>query len=369
MRRSRRVQPKALCAWYHRAGSLMKRLRGELLEGKNVRTAAYIAFVLGLAGAIALIAWHGFATVSLAMEALGAGVLLLPLIYAPHYFGAAASWSLNFPEGRRLAFPKVLRTIWIGIAVETLMPLGGLAAEVVKARLLIRSGTRPSDAASLAVVDMTVQVVVLIFWALLGFTALIGSGPNETLFWPITLGAGFLILASMSMFIAQYVGLFGKLARLGGRSERWHDLAQNAHQLDRTIRTIYARPLRVAAACAIRCTTRGLMAVEIWGAAWLMGPPISPSDAVMFIGIISTLRAAAFVVPGGLGVQEVAYSLLGPLVGLEPEIALALSLASRARELMTGVPALLVWQLIEGRSLRRLMDRSPDPLTSELDPA
>jgi putative membrane protein len=337
-----------------------------------VRTAAYIAFVLGLAGAIGLIAWHGFATVSMAMGALGAGVLLLPLIYAPHYFGAAGSWSLNFPEGRRPTFLKVLRAIWVGIAVETLMPLGGLAAEVAKARLLIRAGTRAADAASLAVVDMTVQIVVLIFWAILGFSALIITGPNETLFWPITTGAGFLALAIGTMLYAQYAGLFGKLAHFGGRmvrSERWQGLADNAHQLDRTIRSIYARPWRVAAACAIRCTTRGLMAVEIWVAAWLMDHPISASDAVMFIGIISTLRAAAFVVPGGLGVQEAAYALLGPLVGLGPDIAIALSLASRARELMCGVPALLTWQVIEGRSLRRLMERRGEPLTSELDPA
>jgi putative membrane protein len=332
-----------------------------------VRVAAYIAFVLGLAGAIGLIAWHGFETVSRAMEALGAGVLLLPLIYAPHYFGAAASWSLNFPEGRRPVFLKVLRAIWIGIGVETLMPLGGLAAEVVKARLLIRDGTRPSDAASLAVVDMTVQIVVLIFWALLGFSALIVTGPNETLFWPITLGVGFLALAVGAMVYAQYAGLFGRLAQAGARSlrsPRWQGVADNAHHLDRTIRAIYARPLRVAAACAIRCTTRGLMAVEIFVAAWLMGHPITAPDAVMFIGIISTLRAAAFVLPGGWGLQEGAFVVLGGMVGLAPEIALALSLASRARELMTGVPALLLWQVIEGRSLRRLMGRQ-----SELDPA
>jgi putative membrane protein len=337
-----------------------------------VRVAAYIAFVLGLAGAIGLIAWHGFETVSRAMEALGAGVLLLPLIYAPHYFGAAASWSLNFPAGRRPALIRILRAIWIGIGVETLMPLGGLAAEVVKTRLLIRDGTRPADAASLAVVDMTVQIVVLIFWALLGFSALIVTGPNETLFWPITFGAGFLALAICAMVYAQYAGLFGKLAQMGARSlrsERWKGVADNAHHLDRTIRAIYARPFRVAAACAIRCATRGLMAVEIWVAAWLMGHPITPSDAVMFIGIISTLRAAAFVLPGGWGLQEGAYVVLGGMVGLPPEIALALSLASRAREMMTGIPALLLWQVIEGRSLRRLLGRRGDGLTSELDPA
>jgi uncharacterized membrane protein YbhN (UPF0104 family) len=217
-----------------------------------------------------------------------------------------------------------------------------------------------------------VQIVVLIFWALLGFTALIITGPDETLFWPITIGAGFLMLAIGTMVYAQYAGLFGKLAAWGARSlrsERWQGLADNAHHLDRTIRAIYARPFRVAAACAIRCATRGLMAVEIFVAAWLMHDPITPSDAVMFIGIICTLRAAAFVVPGGWGLQEGAYILLGQMVGLEPEVALALSLATRARELMTGIPALLVWQFIEGRSLRRTMVRRTDPLTSKLDPA
>ena len=59
-----------------------------------MRIAAYIAFVLGLAIAIALVAWQGLETVSQAMLALGAGVLLLPLVYAPHYLGAAASWML-----------------------------------------------------------------------------------------------------------------------------------------------------------------------------------------------------------------------------------------------------------------------------------
>jgi len=337
-----------------------------------VRTTAYLAFVLGLAGAIGLIAWHGLETVSGALEALGVGVLLLPVVYAPHYFGAAGSWSLNFPAGRRPRFVKILRAIWVGIAVETLMPLGGLAAEVVKARLLIRAGTRTTDAAALAVVDMTVQIVVLIFWALLGFSALIITGPQETLFWPIVTGGAFLLLASGTMLYAQYANLFGKLAQFGARmlrSERWQGLADNAQQIDSTIRAIYARPLRVAAACAIRCTTRGLMAVEIWLAAWLMDSPITPSDAVVFIGIICTLRAAAFVVPGALGVQEAAYVLLAPMIGVEPQIALALSLASRARELMTGVPALLVWQFIEGRSLRRLIEGRAEPLGSELDPA
>jgi hypothetical protein len=41
--------------------------------------------------------------------------------------------------------------------------------------------------------------------------------------------------------------------------------------------------------------------------------------------------------------------LIGPLVGLPPATALALSLLKRARDVVIAVPALLVWQIGEYR--------------------
>jgi hypothetical protein len=60
-------------------------------------------------------------------------------------------------------------------------------------------------------------------------------------------------------------------------------------------------------------------------------------------------RNAAFMVPIGLGVQEGAYVLLGPLFGLPAEAALALSLIKRARDSIIGLPMLLSWQFVEIR--------------------
>jgi hypothetical protein len=40
-------------------------------------------------------------------------------------------------------------------------------------------------------------------------------------------------------------------------------------------------------------------------------------------------------------VQEGGYLLLAPLVGLAPDVGLALSLAKRAREILLGLPGLL----------------------------
>jgi hypothetical protein len=57
------------------------------------------------------------------------------------------------------------------------------------------------------------------------------------------------------------------------------------------------------------------------------------------------------VVPGALGVQEGAYMLLGGMLGLAPEMGLALSLVKRVRDLLLGIPALLGWQAVEGGRL------------------
>jgi hypothetical protein len=45
--------------------------------------------------------------------------------------------------------------------------------------------------------------------------------------------------------------------------------------------------------------------------------------------------------------------LLGALFGVSPEASLALSLIRRARDFAIGAPALIVWQVIEGRRAYR----------------
>ncbi len=68
----------------------------------------------------------------------------------------------------------------------------------------------------------------------------------------------------------------------------------------------------------------------------------------MLNSLAVALRSAAFVVPGGLGVQEGGYVAVGALLGLPPDVMLAVSLATRLGELIEGLPGLLAWQYIEG---------------------
>ena len=67
--------------------------------------------------------------------------------------------------------------------------------------------------------------------------------------------------------------------------------------------------------------------------------------------VVVFLRGAAFFVPGGWGFQEGGFIVFGGLVGFPADFMLAVSLATRGRELLVSVPGLLAWQHIEGRSL------------------
>ena len=86
-----------------------------------------------------------------------------------------------------------------------------------------------------------------------------------------------------------------------------------------------------------------------------MGAPIGFGDALLIKGLAVGLRGVAFAVPAGLGVQEGGFVAIGLMVGLPPELMIAVSLATRVREILPSIPFLFVWQHIEGRALWRRM--------------
>jgi hypothetical protein len=84
-----------------------------------------------------------------------------------------------------------------------------------------------------------------------------------------------------------------------------------------------------------------------------LNSPVSWRDALLLESLGQAIRGAGFAIPGSLGVQEGGYLLLAPLAGLTPNIALALSLAKRARELLLGLPGLLYLHMSEQAWRRR----------------
>jgi hypothetical protein len=67
----------------------------------------------------------------------------------------------------------------------------------------------------------------------------------------------------------------------------------------------------------------------------------------MLRSLTSTLSDVAFVIPNAYGVQEGAFIVVGALLGMGAELALAVSLSLRIKDVLLDPPGLLVLHRIE----------------------
>lgn len=318
----------------------------------------------GLAVAIWLYLRHGAGDIVQAVTALGwglAGIALWRVV--PIALDATGWWSLFAPQRR----PPLFTTCWIRWISESanaLLPVAQIGGEVVRSRLLGLRRIVPTpeigaaEAGGTVVVDLTIGIVATIVFSAAGALLLVGrttGPPVDGALWGIF---GLLLLLALFAIVQRYGWLGGGVrwvtGRIGGRLSE--AIADGSRQFDRTVAETWRHWRRPLAGTAWRIAASFATAGEIWLALWLMGHPVTLADAVMLESLTFAVRTAAFVVPGALGVQEGALLLLGGLVGLAAETALALALVKRVRELAVGVPALAAWWLAEGRA--RLPARS-----------
>jgi putative membrane protein len=216
-------------------------------------------------------------------------------------------------------------------------------------------GVGSGAALASTVVDVTTEIISQLFFTLLGLVILVWQKPGEAIAWWALSGLVIATVAVAGFIAAQRKGLFRFLQALPDRlglTAPWSadDESQSIHA---GIEAIYRDPRRPVASTALHFAAWIVGTGEAWVALSFMGHPLPFGDVVVIESLVLALRTAAFVVPWAAGVQEGGYIAVGALFGLSPEVALGLSLLKRARELLTGVPCLLMWQAIETRRLLR----------------
>jgi putative membrane protein len=322
----------------------------------GVKAASWAGLVIGLAIAVALVAWQGAAQVASLLASTDWKLVLVAAFAVPQLLLSTASWRLLFPQEAAPRFGLVLLALWIGYSINLMLPVASVGGDVVRARLVAIWSGKPRDAIASVVVDKTVLVATLPLLGVIGIAALLRVVPDAG-FLGAAIGSVILLASGLALLVlVQRAGVFGFLATRAVRLARrtgWEGLVEQAGNLDVAIRALYRRRGRIAVSTVLRLLARLSASGEVWLAARLLGYPITLADAIMLKSFTIVARAAAFPVPAGLGVQEGSFVALGALIGLPPDVALATSLATRVREIVSSVPGLLAWQTVEGRGLWR----------------
>lgn len=278
----------------------------------------------------------------------GTGILGVALFHLVPMLADALGWRCLLAGPTQPGVATMLKARWIGESVNGLLPVVQLGGNVVKARLIAQRGVPGRLAGASVVVDMTLVVTSQIFFTLLGLALLavhLGGPPR---LWPAA-ATGFVLmaLAFAGFYAAQRRGAFERLARGGERLARgeWDTLVSGAAALDRAVIDLYRDRRAIGAAWTWHLVSWLLGVGEVWLALHVLGHPVGIRSAVLLESLGQAVRAAAFAVPGALGIQEGGFLALGAVLGISPATALALSLTKRLRELVFGIPGLVSWQL------------------------
>lgn len=313
----------------------------------------------GLGLAVYLFATNGIADIAGAVAAVGWGLALICVVRVLPILCDAIGWQVLFPRAWRPSLLPVFWIRWVSESVNALLPVAQIGGEVVRARLISRRRYVPvpevtgAQAGATVVADLTTGMMGTLMFSLTGVALLLQRTTSEAvttnLYWAMTGMAAMLLLFVGAQRSGLLTGVLRRLmSRMGGSLAQ--AVAGGTAAFEAALGEIYRQKGALAVSVAWRLASWVVGTLEVYLALHFQGIDISLADALLIESISITVRSAAFAVPGGLGVQEGSLLLLGELVGLSPQSALALALIKRVREVAVGLPALAVWWAAEGRA-------------------
>jgi putative membrane protein len=319
-----------------------------------VKLFSVLAAIVGLTLIAALVAYFGPEPVMRPLVAMGwTGFAVICSIHLALIAVMGIAWAALLPEA------PLWVPIWGRLVRDSgseVLPLSQVGGYVLGARAVALTGISGTSATASTIVDVTLELFGQLAYTALGLICLLYLMPSAATATPVAAGLAVAGLLAAAFLAVQRRGfdLLDRFARMIGRG--WADKAAvGSASLHAVLTGIYRRRQGVMWSFLLHLACWIASTLEAWVALRLAGAPLGFVTVLVIESLLYAVRSAAFFVPNAVGIQEGAYILLGASFGLTAEMALALSLVKRARDLIIGVPALVAWQLIEsGRLWRRL---------------
>lgn len=317
--------------------------------------------MVGLAVAIALIARSGVHEVLGLLRTAGWALFWLVPAHVVMLAFDASGWRALLGAYPRVTLPFLTWVAVVRDSINGLLPVARVGGELAGARLVMLRDVPGAVAGASVIVELTVFIAVQVLFTLVGTGILFYYLRDSRAARAVVIGLAVSIPAVVAFFLIQrQVGLFAQLERLLAALTGRDVLAAVGEPaaLDRSIQELYRRRRVIVTCAGFQAASLVAGTGELWFAMYLLGHPPSLVTALLLESLAQAVQSAFFIVPGALGAQEGGFVLFGAAAGLGADVAIALSLARRVRLLGLGVPALVSWQWVEGRQLKRLIGRS-----------
>ncbi len=279
------------------------------------------------------------------------GILAVVLLYAVTFGADVAGWQLtlsNVPLDLRW-LGRLYGVRMLGEAFNNVTPFAAMGGEPVKAYILkAHYGIGYRDSGVSLILAKTVILLALVLFLTIGFWMLAPTdglhASHKTIAWIGYLGLG---LGIVLFYLIQRFRAASWLGRYLGASAlalRLSKILSVIHEVDDRLARFYTEQRgRFAGAFLLALANWLLGVTEVYLVMWLLGHPISFTDAWIIESLAQLVRAGTPFIPGSLGAQEGTLTLACAAITGNPGVGLALSFVRRARELIWVLGGLGLW--------------------------
>ena len=282
---------------------------------------------------------------------------LLVLAHIPTLYFDSLTWFVLLKK-RSLSFLWSFIITWIAQTSGKFFPTGNVTGEFVRIYLGIKKGLSPHEASSTVFADLILATFSLFIIGLFSFflvifkdSSLIDSNYSHYIYFSLILiffGCIFFYFLIrrrlLKHFIRKYNSIFN--VKLNKKTILFFI------KLDISLFYLTKRKVAVTKALFFRLIGWIAGAFEIYIFLLIMDVNVSILDVILIESFTGIIRAIAFFVPAGIGVQELAFVAIGSYVGLSPSVSFSIAIGRRIREFLVGVPAIVAWLGIFGKHLK-----------------
>src|SRR6516164_1555013 len=315
-----------------------------------MRSFAILAAIFGVALLTGLTVYYGFDEVMAAIASSRWATALVVAARAAALVGAGIGWWALVP-GREWGPSAFVLLRFVREALNTFFPRAVVGGGVIGARLLAQFGIATKLAVASVLVDVFIQVVCLIVFVLAGVGIVAGLVGNHAVTATALVLLAIAVPAVTGFFLTLNFGAFEPVVRwltAFGEKRQWSAFGHVA-DLGGWLQKIWRNYRGLSESFVVHLATVFFGAIEVWIALKFMNHPVGLLEAIAIESLGQGSRSAAFVLPGGLGVQDGAMVAVCALFGVPAEVALAMALIKRVPDVVLGAPSLLGWQTLEGR--------------------
>jgi putative membrane protein len=239
-------------------------------------------------------------------------------------------------------------------ATGEFLPFSQVGGFLLGARVMTLHGVNGANALASTLGDVTTEFLAQLVFIGIGLAILAHKAPSSDLLVPVAIGLCAAVALGVGLILAQRgagTKIFRALAlKIAG--DTGEGAAANAARLQEALDTMYGERGRLALCAVLHLVCWFGTASASFIGFHALGVQVTFSDAICIEAMLHAIMALAFFIPGRVGIQEAAYTVLGGIFGIPPDIALSLSLLRRARDFVIAVPVLVGWQGLEAKRLK-----------------